>query len=93
MPRRGDRRDPVQTFLAVAPVTADNTRMDEKRKPEQKLVSSILLSLVAIAFFAAAYRFGTHGITQDDNFCIGLSAVACAIGAVMLWFAFRKKKG
>jgi hypothetical protein len=67
--------------------------MDEKPERERKLASTVLLSLVAIVFFAAAYRFASHGLTQNDNFCIGLSSGACAIGAVLLFFAFRKKKG
>jgi protein-S-isoprenylcysteine O-methyltransferase Ste14 len=66
-------------------------RMDEKRKRGWKLASTVLLSLAAIVFFAAAYRFASHGITLDDNWCIGFGSVAFAVGALLLWFAFRKQ--
>jgi hypothetical protein len=66
--------------------------MDDERKPERNLVGTLLLSLAAIALFAAAYRFGSHGITEDDNFCIGLSSVALGVGALLLWLAFRQHR-
>ena len=45
-----------------------------------------------LVFFAAAYRFGSHGITLHDNWCIGYGSVAFAIATLLLWFAFRKRR-
>jgi hypothetical protein len=51
-----------------------------------------LLALAAIFCFAAAYRFGSHGLRLHDNKCIGLSCIAVAVGAVLFWFAFSKRQ-
>jgi hypothetical protein len=53
---------------------------------------TLLLSIAAIVCFAAAYRFGSHGFTLHDNACIGLSAVAVAVGLILLGFAFRARR-
>jgi hypothetical protein len=53
---------------------------------------AIFLSIAAVVCFAAAYRFGSHGLTLHDNKCVGLAVVAVAIGLVLLWLAFRPKK-
>jgi hypothetical protein len=48
-----------------------------------------LLILPALACFAAAYRFASHGIESQDKFCLGLAVVAVAMGvllsAIALW--------
>jgi hypothetical protein len=46
-----------------------------------------LLILPALACFAAAYRFASHGISGRDSFCIGLAAAAIATSAVLLGIA------
>jgi hypothetical protein len=53
---------------------------------------TVLLSLVVIVCFAAAYRFASHGITLHDNFCIGLGSAATVVGALLLWAAFRTRR-
>lgn len=55
-------------------------------------VRTILFSVAAIVCFAAAYRFTSHGISGRDNFCIGLGAVACAVGSLLLWIALRQSR-
>jgi hypothetical protein len=55
-------------------------------------VKAILLTLAAILCFAAAYRFGSHGLTLHDNRCVGYAAVASALGLVLVWFAFRSRR-
>jgi hypothetical protein len=65
-------------------------RMDEKQTRQWKLASTVLLSVAAIILFAAAYRFASHGITMEDNWCIAYGVVAFALGALLLWFAFQK---
>jgi hypothetical protein len=54
-------------------------------------IRMMLLSIAALACFAAAYRFASHGITLQDNRCIGFACVAVAVAIVLLWLAFRKK--
>jgi hypothetical protein len=53
---------------------------------------TVVLSVAAAVCFAAAYRFGSHGLTLHDNQCVGLAVVAVAIGLVLLFFAFRNKR-
>jgi hypothetical protein len=53
---------------------------------------TILLSLAALVFLAAGYRFASHGITLHDNFCVGLGCAAFAVAALLLWFAFRTRR-
>jgi membrane protein DedA with SNARE-associated domain len=55
-------------------------------------VKIISLSIAAALCFAAAYRFGSHGLRLHDNKCIGLAVAAIATGLVLLWFAFRKRR-
>jgi hypothetical protein len=52
---------------------------------------TMLLSIAALACFAAAYRFASHGITLQDNRCVGFAGVAVSVAVLLLWFAFRKK--
>jgi hypothetical protein len=47
------------------------------------------LAILAVVCFAAAYRFGSHGIRLHDNRCVGLAVVALAAGIILLWIAFR----
>ena len=54
---------------------------------------TVLLSIAAVVCFAAAYRFGSHGLRLHDNLCIGLAVAAVAAGLVLLWLAFRGRKG
>jgi hypothetical protein len=42
-----------------------------------------LLILPALACFAAAYRFASHGIGSHDTFCLGLAAIAAAVGVLL----------
>ena len=51
-----------------------------------------LLIVPALGCFAAAYRFASHGISGQDNFCIGLAALAIASGAVLLGIALWRTK-
>jgi hypothetical protein len=53
---------------------------------------TILLSIAAVVCFAAAYRFGSHGLRLHDNQCVGLAVVAVAMGLILLWFAFRNRR-
>jgi len=53
---------------------------------------TVVLSLAAAVCFAAAYRFGSHGLTLHDNKCVGLAVLAVAVGLVLLFFAFRKRR-
>jgi hypothetical protein len=46
-----------------------------------------LLIVPSLACFAAAYRFASHGISRQDNFCVGLAATAIATGIVLLGLA------
>jgi hypothetical protein len=55
-------------------------------------VRSIILSIAALVCFAAAYRFGSHGLTLQDNWCVGLACSAFAVAVLLLWFAFRNRK-
>jgi len=59
-------------------------------------VKTTLLTLAALALFAAAYRFGSHGIKLKDNRCIGLACVALTLGALLLgcefWMRRRQHK-
>jgi len=55
-------------------------------------VRTTLLTLAALAFFAAAYRFGSHGIKLKDNRCIGLACVAVAVGVLLLACAFWNRR-
>jgi hypothetical protein len=59
-------------------------------------VRTTLLTLAALALFAAAYRFGSHGIKLKDNRCIGLACVALTLGALLLgcefWMRRRQHK-
>ena len=50
---------------------------------------TVLLSIAAVVCFAAAYRFGSHGIRLHDHLCVGLAVGAVAAGSVLLWLAFR----
>jgi hypothetical protein len=50
---------------------------------------TILLSLAALVFLAAGYRFASHGIAGHDNKCIAFGVVAFALAALLLWLAFR----
>jgi hypothetical protein len=52
-------------------------------------IRTIVLSLAALVCFAAAYRFGSHGIRLHDNLCIGLAGAALTVAVVLLGFAFR----
>jgi len=54
------------------------------------MARTIFLSIAAIVCFAAAYRFGSHGLRLHDNQCVGLAVIAVATGLVLLWFAFRR---
>ena len=51
-----------------------------------------MLTVGALICFAAAYRFGSHGIRLKDNFCIGLAAAAVVVALLLLGFAFRKRQ-
>jgi hypothetical protein len=51
----------------------------------------ILLLIAAVVCFAAAYRFGSHGFSLNDNKCIGLAAVAVPVGLLLLWLGFRRR--
>jgi hypothetical protein len=53
---------------------------------------TIFLSIAAVVCFAAAYRFGSHGLRLHDNKCVGLAVVAVATGVIVLWFAFRNRR-
>jgi hypothetical protein len=53
---------------------------------------TIFLSIAALACFAAAYRFGSHGLTLHDNWCVGFACVAFAVAVLLLWFAFLNKR-
>jgi hypothetical protein len=53
---------------------------------------TIIASIAAVVCFAAAYRFGSHGLRLHDNQCVGLAVLAVVIGLVLLWFAFRKAR-
>ena len=53
---------------------------------------TISLSIAALICFAAAYRFGSHGLRLHDNKCIGLAVAAIAVAVVLLWLAFGKKR-
>jgi hypothetical protein len=55
-------------------------------------VKTTLLTLAALVLFAAAYRFGSHGIKLKDNRCIALACVASAVGALLLVFAFWNRR-
>jgi hypothetical protein len=55
-------------------------------------VKATLLTLAAILCFAAAYRFGSHGLRLHENQCVGYAVVAAVIGLVLLWFAFRNRR-
>jgi hypothetical protein len=66
--------------------------MDENRKRQWQLARTVLLLLTAIVLIAAAYRFASHGISLHDNWCIGYGFIAFSIAALLLWFAFRKKR-
>ena len=52
---------------------------------------TVLLSLAAVVFLAASYRFTSHGIAGHDNRCIGYGSVAFAAAVLLLWFAFRTR--
>ena len=52
---------------------------------------TISLSIAALICFAAAYRFGSHGLRGHDNLCIGLAVAAIVVAVVLLWLAFRKR--
>jgi len=52
----------------------------------------ILFSIAAAVCFAAAYRFGSHGLTLHDNKCVGLAVVAVSVGLVLLWLGFRSRR-
>jgi hypothetical protein len=51
-------------------------------------IGNILLSLAALAFLAAAFRFGSHGIKLKDNRCIGLAGGALLVAVLLLACAF-----
>jgi hypothetical protein len=53
---------------------------------------SVFLAVAALACFAAAYRFASHGLAQHDNRCIGLACAAFAVAALLLWSAFRTRR-
>jgi hypothetical protein len=55
-------------------------------------VRTTLLTLAALALFAAAYRFGSHGMKFKDNLCLGLACVAFAVGALLLGCAFWNRR-
>jgi len=55
-------------------------------------VRTMLLTLGALALFAAAYRFGSHGIRLHDNLCIGLACAAVAVAVFLLVCAFWKRQ-
>jgi len=42
-----------------------------------------LLLVPAFVCFAGAYRFGSHGISDGNSFCIGLAVSAMALGLVL----------
>jgi hypothetical protein len=52
---------------------------------------TVLPAAGAIACFAAAYRFASHGITLKDSFCVGLACVALTVGVLLLGCAFWRK--
>ena len=53
---------------------------------------TIILSIAALVCFAAAYRFGSHGLRLDDKKCVGLAIAAVATVAILLWLALRKRR-
>jgi hypothetical protein len=53
---------------------------------------TIFLPIAAVVCFAAAYRFGSHGLRLHDNQCVGFAVVAVAAGLILLWFAFRNRR-
>jgi hypothetical protein len=53
---------------------------------------TIFLSIAALACFAAAYRFASHGLTLHDNWCVGFACIACAVAVLLLWLAFRDSR-
>jgi hypothetical protein len=55
-------------------------------------VKTILLSIAAIVFFAAAYRFGSHGFALHDYQCITFCGIAVGIGALLLCLAIRSAR-
>ena len=52
---------------------------------------TISLSIAALICFAAAYRFGSHGLRLHDDKCIALAVAAIAVAGVLLWLAFRDR--
>ena len=55
------------------------------------MIKRIVLSIGAPVCLAAAYRFGSHGLTLHDNLCVALSCLALATAGLLLWFAFRRR--
>jgi hypothetical protein len=52
----------------------------------------MFLSIGALVCFAAAYRFGSHGFRLKDNKCIAFAVITVAMGLLLLWFAFGKRR-
>ena len=68
-----------------------NRRVGRDKLPAMS-AKTIFLTIAAAVCFAAAYRFGSHGLRLHDNKCIGLAVVAVTVGLTALWFAFRKRR-
>lgn len=54
-------------------------------------VIRIVSAIIGLASFAAACRFASHGFALHDNQCLVLAGLAILVGALLLWFAFRKR--
>jgi hypothetical protein len=80
-------------------IRTDDTRAERDGIASEVMpmpVRTMLLMLGALVLFAAAYRFGSHGIRLHDRLCIGLACAAVAVGAVLLTWAYataRPKPG
>ena len=53
---------------------------------------TLALSIASIICFAAATRFGSHGLRLHDAQCIALAVLATAVGLTLLYLAFRKRR-
>jgi len=57
---------------------------DDKPRRSKMPARTICLVVLALVCLAAAYRFGSHGIVLNDNFCLGLAGVAIALAVGLL---------
>lgn len=62
--------------------------MNHSRGYNETMSKSTLLKLASVPCFFFAYRFASHGVTLNDNFCVTLGILSLVAGTGLVACAF-----